>query len=69
MLQVIAGLTSSVGPRHVSILMVAADRGSLEAVTAVMSVVSVAHVGTNPSVSFLAGVSVHTVSFALPFFR
>ena len=45
--------------------MVAADRGSLEAVMAVMNVVSGAHVGTNPSVSFLAGVSVHTVS--LPF--
>ena len=35
-LQIVVGVTSCDGPRHMSALMVAAETGSLEAVTAVM---------------------------------
>ena len=50
-LKVIAAVSSCAGPRHMSALMAAADRGSVEAVTAVMNAVSSIVVGTKTAVS------------------
>ena len=47
----IAGVTSCAGPRRMSVLMVAAERGSLEAVAAVMKALSTISAGTKAIVS------------------
>lgn len=62
----VAGVTSSAGPRRMSALMVAAESGSLEAVTAVMKALPAIPAGAKAIVSAYTG-SVVSLSERSPF--